>query len=248
MNQISTDFLQRPKVADPLAILVDGENMSLAFAKTLLKEAEAFGVPTVRRVYGKAEHIAGWENEGFRLVPTRPGKNSADLLLCVEAMSLALRESFQTLLIASSDRDFSYLAEHLRELGHQVVGIGEVKAPLAFRKTCSAFVEVATVLGAGQASKQLQPACTEFYKPVPVQKEVKPAVKRPAVKLTLLDEKLHCALGKSKIVLNKLGNAMNGGVKQLSGKSTWRAYLNTRPDLYELTGTGAQTLVRWIGP
>ncbi len=133
-----------PVSLPPVALLVDGENMSKDFAEALLREAETFGIPTVRRVYGKSEHIMGWEDFGFRLVPTRPGKNAADMLLCVEAMSLALKQQFQTLLIASSDRDFSYVAEHLRELGHHVVGMGEKKAPQAFRKSCTGFVEMPT--------------------------------------------------------------------------------------------------------
>lgn len=141
MKHDSVNHFGSPVCPDPVALLIDGENLSLQFADALLREAEAFGVPTVRRVYGKSEHIIGWGDEGYRLVQTKPGKNSADLLLCVEAMSLALRENFQTIIIASSDRDFSYLAEHLRELGHLVVGIGEKKAPVAFRKACSVFVE-----------------------------------------------------------------------------------------------------------
>ena len=127
---------------DPVALLVDGENISVVWAKTLLSEAKLFGVPTVRRVYGKSEHIAGWEQEGYKLVPTRPGKNAADLLLCVEASSLALRDQFHTLIIASSDGDFSYLTEHLRELGHELIGVGESKTPKAFREVCTAFVEL----------------------------------------------------------------------------------------------------------
>ena len=126
----------------PVAILVDGENIGARWATALLDQACVYGAPTVRRVYGKQEHIVEWSDYGFRLQATRPGKNSADLLLCVEAMSLALREAFHTILIASSDRDFSYLAEHLRELGHHVVGLGETKAPQAFRACCSEFIEL----------------------------------------------------------------------------------------------------------
>lgn len=138
MNKTITDATP----TDPIALLVDGENISVIWAQTLLKEARLFGVPTVRRVYGKSEHIAGWEQEGFKLVPTRPGKNAADLLLCVEASGLAHRDGFHTLMIASSDGDFSYLTEHLRELGHELIGIGETKTPRAFREVCTAFIEL----------------------------------------------------------------------------------------------------------
>ena len=126
----------------PVAVLVDGENIGAKWAARLLEQAAAYGAPTVRRVYGKQENILEWSDFGFRLQATRPGKNSADLLLAVEAMSLALREAFHTILVASSDRDFSYLAEHLRELGHHVVGVGEAKAPQSFRACCCEFIEL----------------------------------------------------------------------------------------------------------
>ncbi len=123
-----------------LALLVDGENMSSTHAANVLTVARKFGEPAIRRVYGKIEHIAGWDQEGFRLVPTRPGKNAADLLLTVEAMTLALKDGVETLIIASSDGDFVYLATQLRELSCTVIGIGLAKAPSAFRASCSRFV------------------------------------------------------------------------------------------------------------
>lgn len=138
-------FLSAP-VADTrnrLALLVDGDNMSPTLAPQIMAEARRHGDPAIRRVYGKGEGIAAWDSEGFRLVPTRPGKNAADLLLSVEAVILALRDGIGTLVIASSDGDFTYLAAHLRELGQTVIGIGEAKAPAAFRAACTRFAVVA---------------------------------------------------------------------------------------------------------
>lgn len=129
-----------PLSTSRLALLVDGENMSSTHAANVLTIARKFGDPAIRRVYGKIEHIAGWDQEGFRLVPTRPGKNAADLLLTVEAMTLALKDGVDTLVIATSDGDFVYLATQLRELSCTVIGIGLAKAPNAFRTCCSRFV------------------------------------------------------------------------------------------------------------
>lgn len=126
----------------PLALLVDGENLSADFAQAILKKARDFGVPTVRRVYGKAEHIARWAEEGFRPIMVRPGKNGADILLSIEATSLALREEFHTLMIAAADHDFTHVTEHLRELGHEIIGIGDGKTPSTFRLACTEFIEL----------------------------------------------------------------------------------------------------------
>jgi hypothetical protein len=129
-----------------VALLVDGENISAAHAPRILRDAAMLGEVTVRRVYGKSAHVAEWENHGFRLIPASAAKNSADLALCVDAMTLALREEFPTLVIASSDRDFSPLALQLRELGYLAVGLGMPQAPEALRQSFSHFIMLDTVL------------------------------------------------------------------------------------------------------
>lgn len=131
----STTAPAAPKVA----LLIDGENISATFATTIMTEVRKLGDPAIRRVYGKADHVAAWDAEGFRLMQTRPGKNAADLLLSIEAMTLALRDGITAFAIASSDGDFVYLATQLREIGVTVLGLGEEKAPTAFRNSCSRF-------------------------------------------------------------------------------------------------------------
>lgn len=126
--------------APRIALLVDGENISATFASLLLTETRKAGDPAIRRVYGKAEHIAAWDAEGFRLMQTRPGKNAADLHMSIDAMTLALRDWITAFAIASSDGDFVYLATQLREGGATVLGLGEEKTPASFRSACTRFL------------------------------------------------------------------------------------------------------------
>ena len=140
---MSGPSLPTSPASNRIALLVDGENMSHVHAPEVLAIARTFGDPAIRRVYGKSEQIAGWDQEGFRLVSTRPGKNAADLLLTVEAMTLALKDGIRTLMIATSDGDFVYLTSQLRELAYTVVGIGGPKAATAFRASCTEFVTIA---------------------------------------------------------------------------------------------------------
>lgn len=128
----------------PVALLVDGEGVSADLAPVVLAEARRFGIPVVRRVYGKTGHIDRWADEGFRPVFVRPGKNGADLLLSVEAMSLALRETFKTLIIVAADHDYTHVTDHLRELGHEIIGMGPLHAPRSFRMACTKFLHLAT--------------------------------------------------------------------------------------------------------
>jgi uncharacterized LabA/DUF88 family protein len=139
-----------PAVPPRFAILVDGENVSTTYAQTILKEVGGPSRGAIRRVYGKAEHIAAWDAEGFRLVTTRPGKNAADLLLCIEAMALA-GEGVRDFALVTSDGDFVYLAHQLRELGCRVTGLGEDKAPKAFRTACTAFVTLKPATNSAQS-------------------------------------------------------------------------------------------------
>ncbi|MFN3643518.1 MAG: NYN domain-containing protein [Gemmobacter sp.] len=126
-----------------LALLVDGENLPHAFAEQILARAAAHGALPVRRVYGNMTRLAAWEAApGFRPVHTGTGKNSADMMLVIEAMALVHAGGLDGVAIASSDRDFTHLAHHLRERGLIVIGIGTAFAPEAFRKACTRFIEL----------------------------------------------------------------------------------------------------------
>lgn len=130
----------------PAALLIDAENIGHSHVRAILAAATAAtgdGEPRLRRAYGAAAHLTVWDDHGFRPCPSRPGKNAADMLLCVDAMDLALRQGFGTILIATSDGDFTYIVERLREFGIRVIGIGEVKAPSSFRAACTRFVTLA---------------------------------------------------------------------------------------------------------
>lgn len=126
-----------------VALLVDGENVSSGYAGKLLTEAAKHGHITVKRVYGNAGRVPGWDAApGIRLVHAGQGKNATDLLLAIEAMQIFHDAQADVFVIASSDGDFSHLATHLRERGVTVIGAGEGKAPETFRKSCSYWVRI----------------------------------------------------------------------------------------------------------
>ncbi|MFT4149053.1 MAG: NYN domain-containing protein [Paracoccaceae bacterium] len=204
-----------------VALLVDGENLSKDKAAAVLMAARRHGDVRVRRVYGAANHIAGWEDAGFRLVATRPGKNAADMLLCVEAAVLALREGIGTILIASSDRDFSYLAEQLREHGVHVVGVGEAKAPKAFREACSGFI----LLG-GDPPKPAPAPVAE-----PMAQKVRAAI---------------MAAGGAGLAMDALNPIMQKQGVNISGtpEGNWRKWLTARPALFTCDPKGPGARVR----
>ena len=210
MTEAVSPTLKKPIVA----LMIDGENISVALAGQILVRASKTAHPTVKRVYGNATQIIGWDAApGFRLMHSGSIKNGADILLSIDAVHLSHSERIDTFAIATSHQDFSHLAHHLRERGFQVIGIGEEKAPLAFRKACSSFHEVSDM-------------SATVPKPPPEQKQ------------TTLDKQIISLIGaakKKQIGISQLSNLMNTKynvqTKALPQKN-WRKYLESESHLY----------------
>lgn len=215
----------RPRVA----LLVDGENISHAHAGALVLAAARHGGVTLCRVYGNAAAIPGWgEIAGFRLIHSGTGKNATDLLLAVEAMALMLGQRADVLMLASCDRDFSHLATHLREAGYPVLGIGGAKAPDGFRKSCSAFHDLAPLA---------EPATAARVNPI-----VEPGTLPETVRNLIVREGTGGAMP-----IGKLGQRM-GSVHTVRIKDhplkTWRAFLTAHHTLFQCDPKGPDALVR----
>lgn len=150
-----------------VAVLVDGENLSATRAGHIIMGAAHFGSLTIRRVYGNAARLPQWDAApGFHLIHSGSGKNATDLLLTVEAMALIHDRLADMLVIASSDRDFSHLATHLRERGTEVVGMGEATASPVFRKACTKFIELKPPVAAPVVPPPKAPSFDEIVQAV----------------------------------------------------------------------------------
>lgn len=224
---VSLPFPKRPRVA----LLVDGENMSVELAGQIILKSAGYGDMIIRRVYGNTQKPSGWDSApGFRMVHSGIGKNATDMLLCVEAMALMLGGKADVLVIAASDRDYTHLATHLCETGISVIGLGEAKTPAAFRKSCSRFIEIAAVA-------MIAP---------------KPAITAPvAVKLPVLDQQILKLIAEkgdvSGLRIGLLGGLMHASYKfKISDNQakTWNVYLRDRKMLYDCDRRGTDAKVR----
>jgi hypothetical protein len=215
--------VEKPEVA----LLIDGENISQDFAGKILMRSLTFGSLNIRRVYGNVGKLGKWETApGFRLVHSGTGKNATDLLLTVEAMDLVLRCGVKTIVLASSDRDFTHLAHYLREAGVKVIGMGETKAPEAFRKACSMFYEVA------QADTPV------------VSKEGPDNILNLNKEISVMIEK---SGGSDGILLTTLGLEMHKTHQfkiSCLPQRTWRRYLTEHPEIFECDPKGPNAKVR----
>lgn len=218
-----------------VALLVDGENFHASNAAELAKATAGLGPVRFRRVYGNAEQIKSWDDHGYRMCPTRPGKNSADMLLCVQAMALVMRDGVSTILIASSDRDFTYLAEELRELGVEVIGVGLAIAAKSFQNSCAAYVVV-------EPREPVAGKPAKLAAPPPKPKQV-PTLSDLVVSLLK-------GMGKgAEMEIAALNHKMRGlHQTNISGQpeKTWRAFLVARPNVFvcDPRGPGAKVRLR----
>lgn len=206
-----------------VALLIDGENIPNQFAGKIITLSAKRGPLVVKRVYGNVTLIHGWEKApGIRSIHTGTSKNSADMLLSIQAVELAHSSPVATFVIASSDGDFAHLAHHLVERGHTVVGIGEQKAPEAFRKACTHF-EIVT-----------------------------PAPPCAMAKMSPLDQKIVALIranggGMRMSDLNApMRNSHNFKISDHPREKTWRAYLLSRKDVYDCDPKGPEALVRLV--
>lgn len=207
------------------AVLVDGDNVAAALAGQIVDLSNKGGAAAVLRVYTNARRSDGWHDQpAFRMIHGGAGKNATDMLLCVDAMELALRDGIERFFLASSDGDFSHLARRLRELGRQVIGVGTQQASVRFRAACGAF----EVLDAAKAAPNLPNGPTDQDRLI-----------RDIIAV-------HSQKGEGLALIKVDPNLRSKGLKlsQLGAKS-YRAYFNARPSLYEIHGTGKDTKIRF---
>ncbi|MFN7225305.1 MAG: NYN domain-containing protein [Paracoccaceae bacterium] len=215
-------------VESRVAVLVDGDNISVSLATAIIEQARRLGRVDVARVYTAITQTSGWNAApGYRVIHSGYGKNASDLLLSIDAMDLALSSGIQSFVIATSDGDFTHLAVRLRERGLTVTGMGESKAPQIFRAACSSFI----VLN-GIPSHAPPPS-----KPAPDDLDLKiraiiaqNSVKGQGMRLDALAPKMH---------------VLHGTQISTYPDRTWRAYLTRRPQLYDLDERGPGAMVRF---
>lgn len=211
----------------PVAVLVDGDNLSGKHAVRIREIAGHRGSPTVLRVYADAHRPSDWHGgHGYRLMHAGTGKNASDLLLALDAMELSLTKGINRFVIASSDGDFAHLAQRLREYGAEVTGVGEAKSQPVFRAACTSFVEIS-----------LPPAVRLLQSVVPAS-DIDQKIR------ALIAEHGNKATGLRLGTLGVLMHSRHGVRPGTLGASGWRAYLEARPALFSLDPRGPEASVR----
>lgn len=126
-----------------VALLIDADNLSGDVIEQAIQHLlKLYGRVDFRRAYSSPQKVTE-HTDLFKRYAIRPmvnvptGKNSTDIALAVDAIDLAICETPDVVVIASSDSDYAPLAQRLREKGCRVLGIGQAgktggEAPLAY--------------------------------------------------------------------------------------------------------------------
>ena len=133
-----------------LAVLIDADNIGASSVATIFGLISQFGNPIIRRAYGTPARFQG--GGGWQLaqreygilskpqVSNLKGKNAADIALVIDAMECLYTLPCDGICIVSSDSDYTALAAKIRESGKSVYGLGDEKAPIAFKSACTKYM------------------------------------------------------------------------------------------------------------
>lgn len=237
-----------------LAVLVDGENIKPDLARAALDRVTEGHDTPIRRVYGCPTHARIWaDGYGFHGIftgATTGAKNTADIALVIDAMELALRNRAEGFVLVTSDSDFTRLATWLRENGYPVFGIGAAQTPERFRLACTGF-HLAIAPAAVVVTAPTVPASKAIATLDSTPDPVAVAVRKPVACATMsrtLAKRLRSGGGRAQ--LSKIAELMihPPGAHQIgiTKYRTWRAFLEARPNVYRITGTGPETMVELV--
>ncbi|MCI9597622.1 MAG: NYN domain-containing protein [Firmicutes bacterium] len=148
--------LKEKNLEKRIALLIDADNVSAKYIDPILDELSKHGNVTYKRIYGDwtSRQNSSWKEEllSSSITPIQQfsyttGKNATDSALIIDAMDILYTNTVEGFCIVSSDSDFTKLASRIRESGLTVIGMGEQKTPMAFRKACDIFTRLELLEG-----------------------------------------------------------------------------------------------------
>ncbi|MES0825765.1 NYN domain-containing protein [Ruegeria sp. SCP11] len=216
-------------MAPRVAILVDGDNVSATYQDEIFRISQDIGRVDIARVYVNAQGNSCWHDAyRFNLIHSGTGKNATDLLLAIDAIELALNRNIETMVLVSSDGDFTHLHRRLREFGVGTVGIGESKAPLSMRENCTEFVELQQKLTSEASDNRAQT-------PTDLDRKIQTVIAQGSNK------------GQGILIaeLNVRMRRLHDIKISTYPEKTWRGYLAARKEMFDLDPKGPDAHVRF---
>lgn len=203
-----------------VAIFIDGDHIPPSYRGTIADEAARLGETISTQLFCDLSARPDWAHEtGIDVTHCkgRPGKNCADMTLCIAALDMAYRGLATAFLIASNDRDFEPLTRHLIRLGFTARQLRSPAQPVTSPKPA-------------EPSSPTQ----KTHGKVPLLNLVRSAIMAhggpDGIRITALNPLLH----------------RQGVIISNEPEKTWRAWLGARPSHFTCDPKGPEAKVRLI--
>jgi uncharacterized protein (TIGR00288 family) len=134
-----------------IALFFDAENISAKFVEEIFNNLANVGEIIIKKAYhnwsnpqsqGWIEKLQEFAIEPIQVFPNISGKNAIDIKLTVDVTNIAHSSNIDTIVLVSSDSDFTVLATDIKSKGIETIGFGEEKTHNSFRKAFSIFYEL----------------------------------------------------------------------------------------------------------
>lgn len=134
-----------------IVLLVDCDNVSAYYLEAIIHETSKMGKIQIKMGFGdfSSPILKNYVNylSQYSIKPVMnlsKNKNSTDISLVIEAMNILYnkKEVVDTLVLVSSDADFTALVTTYQEHGLDVIGIGDSKANGIFKNSYTNFINL----------------------------------------------------------------------------------------------------------
>ncbi len=167
-----------------IAVLIDAENVQPSFGDKIFSYAASLGNIVAKEIYGVASALGLWVEPVLKYaihsnltIKASKFKNTSDISLVIGAMDLLLKGNVDTVIIVSSDSDFSTLSVRLRLSGLEVIGMGTEKVNPLWRTACTSFV----ILSSGAQQSRSSGQNARAAAPIPITVSIPDSVPDPVI-------------------------------------------------------------------
>ena len=138
-------------INNKIAVFFDCENVSAKFVKEIFDELANYGEVSIRKAYTNWSDKKSkyWHNklrefaiEAIQVFPNILNKNSSDIKMVIDVMNTMNTSKIDTVVLVSSDSDFTDLVIDIKAKGFEVIGFGETKTVKSLRNAYSTFIEL----------------------------------------------------------------------------------------------------------
>lgn len=134
-----------------IAIFFDCENVSAKYVDDIFNELAKYGEVTIRQAYkdwSKSTNKS-WNDKlaQFAIKPIQTNintssKNVSDFQIVIDVMNTMHYSKVDTIVLVSSDSDFTSLVIEIKSKGFEVIGFGEEKTPSSLTNAYSTFYQL----------------------------------------------------------------------------------------------------------